>query len=86
MQTKRDLLIMLDESYSVGEERYEKVKRIAAAIVKCKFFLSVIKLFPWPNSSRAFSCVECHGIQIPVRSNLTERCKRFAIASTSTHA
>ncbi|CAK8683660.1 unnamed protein product [Clavelina lepadiformis] len=33
-QTKRDLLIMLDESGSVGPERFELLKRMAAAIVK----------------------------------------------------
>ncbi|CAK8683657.1 unnamed protein product [Clavelina lepadiformis] len=33
-QTKRDLLIMLDESASVGADRFKKIKRIAAAIVK----------------------------------------------------
>ena len=34
IQTKRDLLIMMDESGSVGAQRFENVKRIAAAIVK----------------------------------------------------
>ncbi|CAK8683658.1 unnamed protein product [Clavelina lepadiformis] len=34
IQTKRDLLLILDESGSVGYYRFEKVKRIAAAIVR----------------------------------------------------
>jgi len=36
-QAKRDLLIMLDESGSVGSLKFQKLKRIGAAIVKCEF-------------------------------------------------
>ena len=43
-QTKRDLLIMLDESASVGADRFKKIKRIAAAIVKrMVFFLYIAR-------------------------------------------
>jgi len=36
-QANRDLLIMLDESGSVGENKFQKLKRIGAAIVKRVF-------------------------------------------------